>query len=301
VKAVVLTGYGDVDKLELREVPEPRPKEGEVKIRAAATSVNPIDWKIRHGAHRQQMPVSFPAVLGRDVAGTVVEMGPGVTSLKVGDRVMGLVHEGYAEFVVAPAEELAKVPDGLDLQDAAALPLVVTTGLELMEDQVRPKRGETVLVTGALGGVGRTAVFVAKQHGARVLAGVRASQKEAAAELGADGVVAIDDDREIAALPPLDAIADTVSGETIEKLLPHLKNGGTLGSVLGEPPGAKGREIRVNAFMAHPDAKRLGRLAKAVGRGEFRIPIGKRLPLTEAREAQRLAEGGRVGKVLMTM
>jgi NADPH:quinone reductase-like Zn-dependent oxidoreductase len=145
-------------------------------------------------------------------------------------------------------------------------------------------------------------VFVAKLHGARVLAGVRAQQKAEAAALGADQVVAIDDDAEVAALPQLDAIADTVGHETIAKLLAHLRPGGTLGSVLGEPPAAKGKPIVVRAFLAHPDSKRLGELAASVASGALRIPIVKRMPLAQAAEAQGLAErGGSGGKVLLIM
>ncbi len=302
MKAIVLKGYGGVDQLEQRDIAEPKPGPGELRVRVAAASVNPIDWKLRSGDAKAMMPLEFPAVLGRDVAGEVVEVGPGVTALKPGDKVLGLVQRGYAEQVVAKADAFARVPPGLDLRDAAALPLVLLTGAQLIEEAARLKRGDTVLVTGALGGVGRTAVYVAKQLGARVIAGVRAKQKAEAAGLGADQVVAIDDDAEIAKLPQLDAIADTVGHETIAKLLPRLKLGGTLGSVLGEPPAAKAKSITVRAFMAHPDASRLGELAAAVARGELKIPIVKRLPLAQAAEAQRFAErGGSGGKVLLTM
>jgi NADPH:quinone reductase-like Zn-dependent oxidoreductase len=236
------------------------------------------------------------------VAGEVVEVGPGVTALKVGDKVLGLVQRGYAEQVVARADAFARLPPGLDLRDAAALPLVLLTGAELIEEAVHPKRGDTVLVTGALGGVGRTAVHVAKLHGARVIAGVRTKQKAEAYSLGADQVVAIDDDAEVSSLPQLDAIADTVGHETVAKLLVRLRPDGTLGSVLGEPSAAKGKPFTVRAFMAHPDARRLGDLAASVARGELSIPIVKRLPLAQAAEAQRLAErGGSGGKVLLIM
>jgi NADPH:quinone reductase-like Zn-dependent oxidoreductase len=302
MKAMVLKGYGGVEQLELREISEPKPGPGEVRVKVAAASVNPIDWKLRSGALRAMMPLDFPAVLGRDVAGEVVEVGPGVRALSRGDQVLGLVQRGYAEQVVASADAFAGVPPGLDLHDAAALPLVVLTGAQLIEEAVQPRRGDTVLVTGALGGVGRVAVHVAKLRGASVIAGVRASQKAEAAGLGADQVVGIDDGAELAGLPPLDAIADTVGHETISKLLEHLKPGGTLGSVLGEPPGARGRAMVVRAILAHPDAKRLRELAEAVARGDLKIPIAMRLPLAQAAEAQRLAErGGLGGKVLITM
>jgi NADPH:quinone reductase-like Zn-dependent oxidoreductase len=296
MKAVLLTDFGDVDKLELADVPEPKPGAGEVKVKVQATSVNPIDWKVMHGAYKPPLP--FP--LGRDTAGEVVELGSGVTSLKVGDRVLGFVPGSFAEYVVAKAEDFARVPASLPIDEAAALPLVTTTGAQLIEENTKPKKGDTVLVTGAVGGVGRTAVYAAKKLGARVLAGVHAAQKDEAKELGADGIFAIDDDADIARLPELDEIADTVDGETIAKLIPHLKAGGRIGSVLGEPPEAKKRGIEVHAFKAHPDGRRLGLLAEAVARGELRIPIAERRPLADIREATRDAELGTNGKVILT-
>jgi NADPH:quinone reductase-like Zn-dependent oxidoreductase len=304
MKAIVLKEYGGVDQLELREVPDPRPGPGEVRVKVAAASINPVDWKLRSGALRAFMPLVFPAVLGCDASGEVLELGPGATGLEVGDRVLGLLGTSghtYAEQVVGPAGAFALLPGGLDLIDAAALPLVTLTGAELIDEAVQPRRGETVLVTGAVGGVGRTAVYAARQLGARVFAGVRARQKAEAAALGAEGVVAIDSADDIERLPILDAIVDTVGGRAVAGLLTRLKKGGTLGTVLPEPPEAKALGLVVRPFHTHPDAARLRKLAEAVARGALTIPIAKRMPLAEAREAQRLAEGGGVGKVLLTM
>jgi NADPH:quinone reductase-like Zn-dependent oxidoreductase len=300
MKAIVLTDYGGTEKFEVREVPDPRAGPGQVTVKVAATSVNPIDWKLRSGALRAWRPLEFPAILGRDLSGEVIELGPGVTELAIGDRVLGLAERTYAERVVTPVTALAKVPAGLDLCDAAALPLVLLTGAILVEEVIRPAKGETVLVTGAVGGVGRAAVFAARNLGARVICGVREKQKAEAAQLGADRVVAIDREDEIAGLPELDGIADTVGGQTLASLSRFLKKCGRLGSVVGEPPAAKGKDI-VRAFLAHPDARRLRLLAEAVARGELKIPISQRLPLAGAREAHRLAEQGGIGKVLITM
>jgi NADPH:quinone reductase-like Zn-dependent oxidoreductase len=211
---------------------------------------------------------------------------------------MGMVNNSYAEFLTAPADSLAIIPDGLAPEEAGALPLVLTTGAQLIE-HINPKSGQKILVTGALGNVGRAAVFLAKHYGARVLAGVRANQKKEAESLGAAEVVAIDDERAIQALPELDAIADTVDGETIGKLLPKLKKGGILGSVLGKPAAAEGRDIYVETFMAQPDADRLQQMARAVQEGEFQIPIAKRFKLKDAAEAQKFAEQASGGKVLL--
>ncbi|QSQ19810.1 NADP-dependent oxidoreductase [Pyxidicoccus parkwayensis] len=300
MKAVVLKSYGDVDALAVQEMPEPQVGPGQVKVRVSAASINPVDWKIRRGDFKGRMPMQLPTILGRDVAGEVIEVGPGVDAFKPGDRVMGLVQGGYAERVVAPVEAFAKVPESMDLKDAAALPLVALTGTQLMEEAVNPKQGDTVLITGALGAVGRVAVFAAKARGAKVWAGVRARQKAEAEKLGVDGVVALDVADEVAKLPMVDAVADTVGGKTVAGVLEKVKPGGTLGSVVGEPPEAKGRPITVRAIFSHPDSRRLTQLGQSAAKGDLVIPVSKRFPLDQVKEAQKLAEQGGVGKVLLT-
>jgi NADPH:quinone reductase-like Zn-dependent oxidoreductase len=298
MRAVLLTGYGDVDKLELREVPEPRAGPGEVKVRLAASSVNPIDWKLRRGVYGETL--ELPAILGKDASGEVVAVGQGVGAFRVGARVLGFVSKAYAEYVVDQEAAWAEVPASMDLADAAAVPLVALTGAQLIDEAVRPLPGNVVLITGAVGSVGRAAVFAARSRGAEVVAGVRRRQKEEAMKLNVD-VVALDDDAEVARLPRLDAIADTLGGETIQKLLEKIKPGGTLGSVLGEPSGAKERGFVVRALRAHPDPQRLAALAQAVVAGKLVIPIAKRMTLEQIREAQTIAERGAGGKILLRM
>jgi NADPH:quinone reductase-like Zn-dependent oxidoreductase len=300
MKAIVLHQYGGADNLRYEDFPTPQPGTGEVLVKVKATSLNPIDWKVRSGAMQTYMPLQLPDILGRDLAGEVTEIGGGVTQFKKGDRVMGLTKKTYAEFCVAKVEELALIPDGMDFEQAAAVPLVTLTGTQLIEKAVGIRSGQTVLITGALGSVGRTAVFVAKRHGAKLLAGVRESQKKEAEELGADGIVALDNDQEISKLHDLDAIADTVGGQTIAKLLGTLRKGGTIGSVLGPVKGAEEAGIQVKPMSAVPDSNRLSELAADVARGDLKIPISKILPLKEAAEAQKLAEkGGTGGKILL--
>jgi NADPH:quinone reductase-like Zn-dependent oxidoreductase len=301
MKAVVLYEYGDIDKLQYEtNQPEPTFGSNEVRVRMRATSINPIDWKLRSGAARSRFPLKLPAILGRDLAGEVVDLGAEVKNFKKGDRVMALTNATYAEFTTVSADIVALIPDGLSFEQAAALPLVLTTGSQLIERAVQVQPGWIVLVTGAVGGVGRTAVHVARKHGAHVIAGVKSSQRDEAAKLEAERIVALDDDKDIATLHDLDAIADTVDGETIAKLLPAIKPGGVLGSVLGQPKAAEGRNIQVNAIMVQPDARRLYELAQDIADGEFTIPIAKVFRLEEARKAQDFAEHGHPnGKVLM--
>jgi NADPH:quinone reductase-like Zn-dependent oxidoreductase len=215
-------------------------------------------------------------------------------------RVMAFANGTYAEYATVKADVLAPIPSKLSFEKAAALPLVVTTGAQLIERGIKPRAAQTVLVTGALGGVGRTAVHVAHKHGARVLAGVRRAEFAEAKKLVISGAVAIDDEKEIKKLFDLDAIADTVNGPTIERLLKAIRAGGVLGSVLGAPAAAKGRDLHVNAVVAQPDASRLYELADDVARGEFEIPIAKVMKLSEIKEAHRLAESHEIkGKIIL--
>jgi NADPH:quinone reductase-like Zn-dependent oxidoreductase len=300
MKAVLLHGYGDVSQLSYEDAPIPVPAAGEVLVKTIAASINPIDWKLRRGDLKDRMPLVFPATLGRDLSGVVVALGEGVSGLKVGESVFGLVNRSYAEYVVCKPEDLAKMPEALDAIDAAALPLVLLTGSQLIEAGIRPRPGEVILVTGAIGGVGRTAVHVAKQHGAHVIAGVRASQRAEAGELGVDRVIALSDVNELASLPELDAIADMVGHDAIDRLLPHIKKNGVLATVVGAPASAEGRDLRVVPIWAQPNSVRLEELGREVARGLFSIPIGKRFKFSQIREAQELAEKGGIGKVVLT-
>lgn len=300
MKAVVIEEFGDVNKLQIEDVDEPPVGRGEVRVRVHATSVNPVDWKIRSGASRGRIDVELPAILGRDLSGEVEKVGEGVTGFTPGQRVMALANGTYAELTTARADVLAPIPDKLNYEQAAALPLVVTTGAQLMERAVKIQPGQKVLVLGALGGVGRSAVHVALQHGATVLVGVRASQVEEAKSLGAQQVVAVDDEKELEKLHDLDAVADTVGGPTAARALKTLKDGGVFGTVLAPPENAGAHNIRVAAFMAQPDASRLYELADDVARGSFTIPIAKTLPLEKVREAQKEAEEGHAhGKIIL--
>jgi NADPH:quinone reductase-like Zn-dependent oxidoreductase len=300
MKAVLLHGYGGVDRLSYEEVPVPEPAAGELLVKMIAVSINPIDWKLRRGDMKETRPLEFPAILGRDLSGDVAALGEGVTGFRAGERVFGLVNRTYAEYVVCKPEDLARTPEDLDSIDAAALPLVFLTGAQVIELGIRPRSGETILVTGAMGGVGRTAVHVAKQHGAHVIAGVRASQRKEAEGLGADEIIALDDEKELAGLPELDAVADMVGHETIDRILPHIRKNGVLATVLGAPASAAGRDVRVVPIWAQPDSAKLEQLGREEARGLFSIPISKRFKLSEIREAQQLAEKGGIGKIVLT-
>src|SRR5580698_5069976 len=229
MKAIVVHEYGGPEVLKYEEYPDPVPGVGEVLERVAAASVNPIDYKRRAGLTKNFYPMNFPGLIGVDMSGTVAKLGPGVEGFSIGDQVFAMADNTYAELCAVKAAVLAKVPKGLDLFQAAALPLVTTTGNQLLL-ATGVKAGQTVLVAGAVGNVGRSAVFTAKTRGATVIAGVLKRQVDNAKTVGADQVAATDDDTAIANLPPLDAVADAVGGKTSEKLIAKVKPGGVYAS-----------------------------------------------------------------------
>ena len=299
MKAVVVHQYGGPEVLKFEEYPDPVPGPGEVLVRIAATSVNPIDYKRRAGLTKDFYPMKFPGLIGVDMAGTVVKIGPGVEGFSVGDQVFAMADNTYAELCVVKAAILAKVPEGLDLIQAAALPLVTTTGNQLLlATGIKPD--QAVLVVGAAGNVGRSAVFTAKQRGAMVIAGVLKKQIDDAKTVGADQVLATDDDTAIASLSQLDAVADTVGGKTAEKLIAKVKPGGVYASVVEVPQNAaKYPSVKVVHVFSKFDRKTIEFMAEAVRDGKLLIPISQKLPLSEAAEAQAAAEKGGAGKILL--
>jgi len=299
MKAIVVHEYGGPEVLKFQDYPDPVPDPGDVLVRVAASSVNPIDCKRRAGLTKDFYPLTFPGLIGIDLAGTVVKIGPGVEDFSVGDQVFAMADNAYAELCVVKADVLAKVPNGLDLIEAAALPLVTVTGNQLLS-ATEIKAGQTVLVVGAAGNVGRSAVFTAKQRGAVVIAGLRKGQMDEAKPVGADQIVATDDDGAIANLPPLDAVADTVGGRIAERLIAAVKPGGVFASVAGTPQNAANYPaVRAVFVFSKFDRKTLEFMAEAVRDGKLIIPISQKLPLSEAAEAQAAVEKGSAGKILL--
>lgn len=300
MKAIVISQYGGLEVLEYKDFPDPSPGPDEVLVRVVATSINPFDLKQRSGEAKTFAPINFPGVLGLDVAGTVIGFGEKVQGFSAGDRVFGIGAQTYAERCIVKAKNLAKIPPALHTAEAAALPVVTTTGYQLIMNCSPLHRGQTVLVTGALGGVGRSAVFAVKLLGSTVIAGVRKKRLEQAEELGADSVVAIDNEDAVSSLQAFDAVANTVDGATASNLLARVKAGGVFASVVGPPQNSgKFPAIKVVPVFAQPDAQLLLQMAEAVIKGELEIPIVERIPLKEASRAHALMERGVDGKVLL--
>jgi NADPH:quinone reductase-like Zn-dependent oxidoreductase len=302
MKAVVLHEYGGPENLKFEDnVAEPQVSGNTVLIAAVAASVNPIDWKLRSGAMQKMRPLTFPAILGRDVSGIVRAVGANVKHFKVGDRVLALSNKTYAELVAVDDSDVTHLPDGLDLADAAAIPLISLTGDQLVRLATSVQKGQTVLITGALGSVGRAAVHTAKKIGAQVIAGVRGKELADARALGVSDVLAIDDDQAIEKFSLVDAVADTVGGDVAAKLLARVKPGGSFGytAMLPESAAAKNPTVKITRVGALPDPSKVREFADDVRDGKFILPIGRRMPLRDAAEAQVLGEKGGIGKIIL--
>jgi NADPH:quinone reductase-like Zn-dependent oxidoreductase len=300
MKAIVIRQFGGPEVLEYADAPEPGVGAGEALVRVAAASINPIDIMERAGLTKDFNPIKLPYVPGWDLSGTVVRVGPGVDGVSAGDKVLAWASHTYAELCSVKVELLAKVPDGLDLVEASAAPLVTTTGAELIAVAAGVKAGQSVLVSGAFGGVGRSAVFAAKERGARVIAGVLKKQLPAAASLGADEVMALDDEAAMKALAPVDVVANAVRGQTAEQLIGKVKAGGVFASVTGAPANAKDYpSVKVAPFVSRQDAGTLRHMAEAVAAGKLVIPIDRKLPLKDAAEGHALVGQGGTGRVLL--
>jgi len=237
------------------------------------------------------------------VSGVVRAVGANVKHFKPGERVLALSNATYAELVAVNDSDVTHLPNGVDLADAAAIPLIALTGDQLVRIATNVQKGQVVLITGALGSVGRAAAHTAKKIGAQVIAGVRGKELGDARSLGVSDVLAIDDDEAIEKFRLVDAIADTVGGEVAAKLIAKVKQGGCFGYTTALPQSAAtlNPTVKTTRVLAQPDPSKVREFADDVRDGKFVLPIGRRMPLHDAAEAHVLGEKGGIGKILLLM
>jgi NADPH:quinone reductase-like Zn-dependent oxidoreductase len=287
--------------MKYQDMPDPKPGSYDVLLKVAGIGINPEDMLERSGALKDRWQLNFPAIIGLDVSGTVIATGDQVTDLRVGERVCGWSYHTYAELVADKATLFARVPETIDLVDAAAIPLVGVTGAQLISVASGLQPGQTVLISGAAGAVGRCAVYMAKVLGAHVIAGVQGFQLDQADSIGANETIALDDPATFSQIPRVDVIANMLRGKPASDLLAKVKDGGTFASVTGEPEGAKSYpNVRVVSFVSKQDRAGIAFIADAVNSGKLTIPIGRRDELKNAGAAQAAFTKGGIGKVLLT-
>jgi NADPH:quinone reductase-like Zn-dependent oxidoreductase len=301
--------YGGPEELHLDEVEPPSPGQGQVLVRVRAAAANPMDWRIRNGDVKLMTGRHFPRGLGHDFAGTVVDVGEGVTRFQVGDAVLGAMSMrasgAYAEMVVADENTIVAKPARLSFEEAAALPTVGVAALQSVIDKGKLQAGQTLFVNGCLGGVGRAAVQIAQMHGARVGGSCRASAATDAKALGIDPVVDFD-------FNPMDLegrfdlVIDTAGTMSFKNARTLLKPHGRIVELNGSPAKLArsmfSRSFKLLNVKYTPEA--LSEVSDAAVHGKLDVPIAETVPLNRVIEALTKLErthSPRGGKLVMVL
>jgi NADPH:quinone reductase-like Zn-dependent oxidoreductase len=297
--AIVMHETGGPEVLHFEEAELPEPGDGEVLIRVRAASVNPADWKARRGPRDTALPV----VLGHDVSGTVeVSRSDGFA---VGEDVFGMAPSGgYAEFATAPAGLIARKPEAVSHEQAAAIPVAGMTAWQALFDRGGLERGQTALIAGAAGGVGHFGVQFAKITGARTIGTGSTRNRDFVLGLGVDEYVDYTAQDVAEVVQDADVALDTVGGETTASLVPTVRPGGVIVTIASAPPedAARERGMRAELLIMSPDADQLARIADLVAAGDVRVEIAEVLPLAEVARAHELSESGHTrGKIILTV
>jgi NADPH:quinone reductase-like Zn-dependent oxidoreductase len=306
MKAILLTNHGGPEMLRYGEAADPAAGPGEVVVDIHAASVNGADPKVRRGSGRYQL-TQFPHILGRDFSGVVSKVGAGVTDLKVGDAVFGVLDQGiegtYAERVAIKAALVAKKPASLSHAEAAALGLIGITAIAGIEDTAHLKAGQTILIQGGAGGVAGFAVQLAKHLGASVIATASAGNHAYVRSLGADRVIDYNKEDFTAIGPICDVVYDTVGGADVRAgSYAVLKPGGKLVWIAPAPEAPH----RDDVGTLKPDAKRgraqLERMLALLAAGAVKPPTIVRYKLADAAAAHRVSEARHLqGKLVLEM
>jgi len=312
MKAVRIHEYGGPEVLRYEDAPRPSMGEGDVLVRVYAAAINPVDWKIREGHMRANLRYALPLILGWDMSGVVDAVGPGASGLGVGDEVFArpdIARDGaYAEYMVVRAKELSKKPGSLDHVHAASVPLAALTAWQALVSAPAPYtsasllKGQSVLVHGASGGVGSFAVQIAKLRGAHVIATTSPKNVDFVRDLGADEVVDYTSQRFEDVVHDVDAVFDTVGGDTQDRSWRVLARGGVLVSIVKPPPedmaGKYG--VRAGFLFLQPLTSQLDEIARAIDAGQIRPIVSDVLPLSDARRGHELSQAGHVrGKIVL--
>ena len=304
--------FGERDVLKVNDSDIPRPEAGQVLIRVHGAGLNPIDWKTRKGLGfaARQIEHSLPWTPGYDVAGEVIEVADDVTTLAPGDRVMGMIGfpaggGGYAEYAVAGADELAIVPEELDLLVAGALPLAALTAWQALFEVAKLESGQKILIHAGAGGVGHFAVQFALERGAHVVATASAANRDFLAELGVHEVIDYRTTDVAEECYGLDVVLDLVGGDAGKRSLHTLGEHGvlvTIPTVTADEiiSAAEDMGLRAHGMTVRPDVFHLDEIAELIEDGDVRVHIDQAFPLARVADAHELLEGGHVrGKLVL--
>jgi NADPH:quinone reductase-like Zn-dependent oxidoreductase len=305
MKAVRIHRFGSPEVISFDDVPKPEPGRGEVVVRVNAAGIGPWDALIRSG--KSALPQTLPLILGSDISGVIDSLGPGVANLKVGDEVFGVTNEcftgAYAEYAVAKASMIAAKPKTLNHVHAASVPVVAVTAWQMVVDFAQLSSGQSVLIHGGAGNVGGYAVQLAKRAGAVVIATASVENDSYVRRLGADGVIDYRARRFEERVKEIDAVIDTVGGETLDRSYGVLKRGGIVVSSAAQPSKEKAEHYGVRAvfFLVQVTTERLTMIGEMIDAGALQSEVGEVLWLDEARRGHEMLEGAphRRGKIVI--
>ncbi|RIV89251.1 NADP-dependent oxidoreductase [Aurantiacibacter zhengii] len=333
MKAYTLTEYGDADKAQMREVERPTPGLGEVLVRVKAAGLNPVDYKIREGALKPILRLKLPITMGNELAGVVEANGRAATRFPPGTRVFARVGKerlgAFAEYAVVREEFLTPIPESIDFETAAAIPLAGLTALQALRDELEIGPGFRVLITGGAGGVGTFAIQIAKYLGAEVVTTASERGRELVKDMGADVVIDYEHEKFEDVIDPVDGVFDLIGDDTLSRCFKVVKEGGRVVSIAGTPEPrtatsdlggryglaavfwAMSRDLRKQARKAgadyryifmHPSGSELAYLAEMATGGDLKPVIDSRYPFDDIEKAMaELEEGHAKGKIVVTM
>jgi NADPH:quinone reductase-like Zn-dependent oxidoreductase len=301
MRAVRVPRFGGPDVVEVQDVPLPSPAVNEVLVRVAAAGVAPWDPIIREG--KSEVSGSAPLTLGSDLSGVIDRVGDSVKDFRVGDAVYGVTNSQFvgaqAEYAVCQAGMIAPRPRGLDDLAAASAPVVAVTAWQMLFEYGDLKPGQSVLIVGAAGNVGAYAVQMAVAAGTSVVAVARKKDEQVLRQLGASVIVDSEAPNFARGLPKVDAIADLVGGETLQKCVEALKDGGKLISVVSGEDSFNG--VKPVFFYAEVTTDRLRKITEMFEGGKIHARVGSVVPLEEARRAYEMLAGAphEPGKIML--
>lgn len=307
MKAIVIRKFGKPEELELIEVGKPTIDDDQVLIKVSAAGLNPVDTKIRSGAHVSCKSLQLPAILGKDMSGIIESTGKNVQGFKSGDAVFGCIHNTYAEYTVASPDAIVKKPEITSFDEAAAVSLAGLTAYQAVHDHLNVKAGQRVLIQSAAGGVGHLAVQFAKLSGAFVYGTASAKNTTFLRDLGVDEPIDYKTQKFEEVVTDLDAVMDTMGGEILYRSIGCVKPGGRVlclpSSTKDDPKAialAKERNVELIWSMMHPDKETLQLFADLMEKGKLKVKVERIFPLTDVIQAHHVVEShGVSGKIVI--
>ncbi len=289
MRAAQINAFGDKDALQIHQVPKPVAGPGQALVEVHAASVNPFDWKLRSG---QVGDITFPATLGGDFSGVIVEIGEGATQLAVGQAVYGQADAmggqgSFAEYTPVKVSSISPKPQGVDFLNAAALPLTAVSAYQALVDTLHLQSGQKILIHGGAGGIGGFAIQLAKHLGAHVVTTAAPQDVDYVRQLGAEEVIDYTSQKFEEQIQGCDAVFDTIGGDTYIRSFTVLKSGGQIVSMLEQPNIELAEKHHVTAYrqLTRVTTQRLEAITKLVDKGVLKITIDKVYPFEQVAEA----------------